>query len=102
MALHGSRAAESGGLRLHYDPAIAVPFRQQEPQDVDLRPVWNKVACPTLVMRGATSDLLLPETAAEMSAKDRARVVEIAGCGHAPSLMESVQIATVLDFLERS
>lgn len=101
MAEHGVRPAESGGLRLHYDPAIAVPFRQQEPQDVDLRPVWNKVTCPTLVLRGATSDLLLPETAAEMAANGRTRVVEIAGCGHAPSLMEAAQIATVLDFLER-
>ncbi len=101
LAVHGSRPAESGGLRLHYDPAIALPFRQQEAQDVDLGPVWNKVACPTLVLRGATSDLLLKETAAEMAADGRATVVEVPGCGHAPSLMEPAQIATVLDFLER-
>jgi pimeloyl-ACP methyl ester carboxylesterase len=45
---------------------------------------------------------LLPETAAEMAADGRATVVEVPGCGHAPSLMEPAQIATVLDFLERS
>ena len=102
MAVHGSRPAEEGKLRLHYDPAIAVPFRQQEPQDVDLRAVWNAVKIPTLILRGATSDLLLRETAAEMSADGRAILVEIPGCGHAPSLMEPAQIATVIDFVEQA
>jgi pimeloyl-ACP methyl ester carboxylesterase len=100
MAIYGSRPAEQGGLRLHYDPAIALPFKQQEPQDVDLWPVWRNVACPTLILRGASSDLLLAETAAEMSAGGRATLVEVPGAGHAPSLMEPGQIAAVLDFLE--
>jgi pimeloyl-ACP methyl ester carboxylesterase len=102
MAEHGARPADEGKLRLHYDPAIAVPFKQQEPQDVDLRPVWNNVKIPTLILRGATSDLLLAETAAEMSAGGRATLVEVPGCGHAPSLMEPTQIATVIDFLEQT
>jgi pimeloyl-ACP methyl ester carboxylesterase len=102
MAEHGARPADEGKLRLHYDPAIAVPFKQQEPQDVDLRPVWNNVKIPTLILRGATSDLLLAETAAEMSAGGRATLVEVPGCGHAPSLMEPGQIATVIDFLEQT
>jgi hypothetical protein len=29
-------------------------------------------------------------------------LVEIAGCGHAPALMDAAQIAAVADFLERS
>lgn len=102
MAEHGSRPAEPGRLRLHYDPAIAVPFRQQEPQDVDLRPFWNAIKIPTLILRGATSDLLLPETATEMSANGRAELVEIPGCGHAPALMDSDQIATVMGFVEQA
>jgi pimeloyl-ACP methyl ester carboxylesterase len=100
MAAHGTTAT-AGGLRLNYDPAIALPFREQEPQDVDLQPVWQKVACPTLILRGASSDLLLAETAAEMSAGGRARLIEFPNCGHAPSLMEPAQIAAVVDFLER-
>jgi pimeloyl-ACP methyl ester carboxylesterase len=99
MAVHGTRKAEDG-LRLNYDPAIALPFKEQEPQDVDLRPVWEKVSCPTLILRGATSDLLLAETAAEMSAGGRAGLIEFPNCGHAPSLMEPAQIAAVVDFLE--
>lgn len=100
LAVHGTRSAEDG-LRLNYDPAIALPFKEQEPQDVDLRPIWQKVVCPTLILRGATSDLLLAETAAEMSAGGRARLIEFPGCGHAPSLMERGQIDAVIDFLER-
>jgi pimeloyl-ACP methyl ester carboxylesterase len=107
MAAYGARPAEQGGLRLHYDPAIAVPFKQQEAQDVNLWPVWEQVSCPTLILRGASSDLLPADTAAEMTRRGRAaqtgavRLVEIAGCGHAPALMDEVQIATVVDFLER-
>jgi pimeloyl-ACP methyl ester carboxylesterase len=100
MAVHGSRPAEQGGLRLNYDPAIALPFKQQEPQDVDLWPVWQKVACPKLILRGETSDLLLAETAAQMSAGGRASMIEFPGCGHAPALMEPAQIAAIVDFLE--
>jgi pimeloyl-ACP methyl ester carboxylesterase len=103
MAIHGARPAEQGGLALHYDPAIATPFKQQEPQDVNLWPVWEQVACPTLIIRGASSDLLPAETAAEMIRRGclHAGVVEIPGCGHAPALMDDVQIAHVVDFLER-
>lgn len=100
LAEHGTRPTEDG-LRLNYDPDIAVPFKEQAPQDVDLRAVWQKVACPTLVLRGATSDLLLAETAAEMSAGGRATLIEVQNCGHAPALMEPAQIDAVIDFLER-
>ena len=100
MAVHGTRKAEDG-LRLNYDPAIALAFKEQEPQDVDLRPVWEKVTCPTLILRGASSDLLLAETAAEMSTGGRADLIEFPNCGHAPSLMEPDQIDAVVDFLER-
>jgi pimeloyl-ACP methyl ester carboxylesterase len=107
IAAYGARPAEQGGLRLHYDPAIALPFRQQELQDVNLWPVWEQVACPTLIIRGESSDLLPAETAAEMTTRSAAAqtgvvsLVEVAGCGHAPALMDDAQIATVVDFLER-
>jgi pimeloyl-ACP methyl ester carboxylesterase len=105
LAAISTRPAEQGGLRLHYDPAIALPFKQQEPKDVDLWPIWEKVACPTLIVRGATSDLLRADTAREMAGRTRAkevRLVEFAGCGHAPALMDPAQIAAIADFLERS
>ena len=94
-------AAQAGaGLRLRYDPAIGAAFRDRPVEDLDLWPVWDKVSCPTLVLRGARSDLLLAETAAEMTQRGpRARIIEIAGCGHAPALMDEHQIGLVRDWL---
>lgn len=89
-----------GGFALRYDPEIRRPFLPEPIEDVVLWPVWDAVACPTLVLRGAESDLLLPETAEEMTRRGpRATLVEIAGCGHAPALMAPDQIAIVRDFL---
>src|SRR5690606_29598608 len=71
--------------RLHYDPAIARPLRAAEVASVDLWPLWDRVACPVLVLRGRESDLLLPETAAEMAGRGpRAEIIDVPGCGHAP------------------
>jgi hypothetical protein len=51
-------------------------------------------------LRGACSDLLLPEVAAEMARRNaRAQIVEIEGAGHAPALNVSDQIRLVADFL---
>jgi len=81
------------GWRLHYDPRIAEPLRQAEVADVDLWPLWDMIERPVLVLRGAESDLLLPETTAEMQRRGpRAEVIEIAGCGHAPALLDAGQI----------
>ena len=97
---HSVSPAEGGGYRLAYDPAIAHPFRDAEPQDVDLWALWDLIAIPVLVIRGAESDLLLAETAAEMAARGpRAEVAEIQGCGHAPALMDDHQIALIRDWL---
>jgi len=58
------------------------------------------VRCPTLVLRGAFSDMLSPGTAAQMTQRGpKARVIELDGVGHAPTLMHADQIAIVRDFL---
>jgi pimeloyl-ACP methyl ester carboxylesterase len=68
--------------------------------DMMLWPLYEAVRCPTLVLRGAHSDLLSRDTAAEMARRGpKARVVEIPGVGHAPSLLHADQIAIVRDFL---
>ncbi len=90
----------AGALRLHYDPAILTTFGAGPIEDVDLWAVWDRIEQDLLVLRGARSDLLLVETAAEMAVRGpRARVVEIPGCGHAPGLMDPAQIALVRDWL---
>lgn len=93
------RPLPEGGFRLHYDPAIAAPFREP-PADVELWPLWKRVAVPTLVLRGAESDLLLAETAARMAEKPGVRLATVPGCGHAPPLLDPSQIDLVTAFLE--
>ena len=89
-----------GGWTRAYDPRIAEPFEETEIADLNLWTVWEAIDIPILVLRGAESDLLEPETAAEMTRRGpKARVVEIKGCGHAPALMDAAQIALVRDWM---
>jgi pimeloyl-ACP methyl ester carboxylesterase len=67
---------------------------------MDLWNIYDAVRCPTLVLRGAESDLLSRDTAAQMARRGpKAKVVEIPGVGHAPTLLNPDQIAIVRDFL---
>ena len=95
------RKGTDGSLRLHYDPKLAEPFRALMPEkDLELWPLWDAIRCPTLVLRGAQSDLLTKETCAQMTQRGpKAKVVEIPGVGHAPTLMHEDQIKLVKDFL---
>jgi pimeloyl-ACP methyl ester carboxylesterase len=96
---HGHRRREDGTFALSYDPAIAGNVKLAV-QDWDLWPLWDRVSCPTLVIRGAQSDLLLPETAAEMTQRGpHAECVTWEGMGHAPALMAPEQIAAVRQWL---
>jgi len=105
LAAYSSAPAEKGGLRLHYDPAIAQAFKAAPIDDIALWPVWEAIACPVLVLRGAESDLLLEDTAEEMTrrgaaaARGQVRLRTIAGAGHAPALMAPDQVAIVREFL---
>lgn len=92
---------EGPGFRMHYDPAIALPFRAQSPTaDVDLWPMYEAIRCPVLVTRGEHSDLLSRETLRGMAERGpRAKTVEMPGVGHAPMFMDPAQIAVVKDFL---
>jgi len=90
---------DDGKWITNYDPAIARAFTQPI-GDVVLWPFWDQVSCPTLVLRGKDSDLLLSETARDMTMRGpKARLVEFAGIGHAPMMMEQSQIAVVREFL---
>ncbi len=95
------RKNADGSWRLHYDPRIAEPYRKNLPEkDLELWELWDAVSCPTLVVRGAQSDLLSRETAQAMTRRGpQAKVVELAGVGHAPTLLHADQIAIVHEFL---
>ena len=88
-----------GRYALTYDPGIALPFRNAAAPP-DLWPLWDAIRCPTLVLRGAQSDLLSPATAQAMAERGpKARLVEFPGVGHAPTLLSSDQVAPVVAFL---
>jgi pimeloyl-ACP methyl ester carboxylesterase len=104
LTVHTLRELGGGGYRMAYDPGIAESFRGEmgEGKDIELWPIYDAIRCPTLVLRGAQSDLLTAATAFSMGERGpRARVVEIPGVGHAPMLMDPAQIAIVRDFLLR-
>jgi pimeloyl-ACP methyl ester carboxylesterase len=93
------RQREDGSWGPGYDPGIAVPFRASA-APTDLWPLWDAIRCPTLLLRGAQSDLLSAATAAEMCTRGpQADLVEFAGVGHAPMLLSPEQCAPVLSFL---
>lgn len=91
--------------RLHYDPRIVDNFRQVAQVNVAqvdtvLWEVYDAVRCPTLALRGEHSDLLSRETHQAMAARGpRAQLAEIAGVGHAPTLIAPDQIARVHEWL---
>ncbi len=97
---HSVRHDEDGIWRMAFDPGIVEPMKQEPVDDVDLWPLYDKIACPVLLVRGAQSDIVTSEVAAEMRQRGpRADVIEFPECGHAPTLMPAEQIAAVREWL---
>ncbi len=96
---------EGEGYKPHYDPAIALPFRALTPElakagEAMLWAGYDAIRCPTLLLRGAESDLLTRATAQAMTQRGpQARLHEFAGVGHAPTLVQPEQVAVVREFL---
>lgn len=99
------RPLPDGSLTLHYDPAIAEPFKALQPaaasaSEAQLWQLYDQIQARTLLLRGAQSDLLSPATARAMGERGpRAATVEFAGVGHAPTLVAADQVAAVQSFL---
>jgi pimeloyl-ACP methyl ester carboxylesterase len=92
-------------FKLHYDPAIAVPLRAITPEaaavgQAALWAAYDAIRCPTLLLRGADSDILSVATAKAMTERGpKARLREFAGVGHAPTLVAPDQVDVVREFL---
>lgn len=100
LTVHNSRQHEDGSWGMNYDPGVAVPFQKALSNDIVLWNYYDAVRCPTLLLRGGLSDLLLHETAVEMTHRGpKPELVEFSGIGHAPMLMADDQIKVVRDFL---
>jgi pimeloyl-ACP methyl ester carboxylesterase len=92
-------------VTLHYDPAIAEPFGAMTQESAAqgealLWQLYDAIAAQTLLLRGAQSDLLSPQTARLMTERGpKARLVEFEGVGHAPTLVANDQVDSVTQFL---
>jgi pimeloyl-ACP methyl ester carboxylesterase len=101
MAETSARRMPDGKITPHYDPAMVRQFFAH-PDDYALWDHYDTLTMPTLVMRGIDSDLLLQETAEEMTRRGPcATLAVIPGCGHAPALNVPEQIGLIRDFLQR-
>lgn len=106
MALSEPQTLPDGdGYQPHYDPAIAIPFKSATPEfaqvaETLLWQAYDALRIPTLLLRGAESDLLSRATAQGMTLRGpRARLVEFEGVGHAPTLVQNEQVDAVSQFL---
>ncbi len=100
------RSLPEGGFTLHYDPAMAVPFRHltEEAAAQSEAALWQLYdglrAQAVLLLRGADSDLLSHATAQAMTQRGpRACLLEFADVGHAPTLVVPGQVRPVVEFL---
>lgn len=105
LAETSTRRLPDGRVTPHYDPAMVRQFTDH-PHDYDLWEHYDRIGIPVLLLRGAESDLVLPDAAAEMMTRGPGplglvRVVEVPGCGHAPALNVPEQLDLVRAFIER-
>ena len=100
LTVHTMQQRADGRYAFAYDPGIAQAFREASQADVDLWPVWEQLDLPILVIRGAESDVLRHADAVAMTERGPGSdLIEFAGVGHAPVLMDPAQITPVRDWL---
>jgi len=110
LATHGAQQMEDGSYQFACDPAVGVATAwgwnpdakvgNRNLRGLELWSVWEEIRCPTLLLRGADSDVLEPDTVKRMLAGGPPlKVIELPGIGHAPSLMVEDQIEAVREFL---
>lgn len=110
LTRHSVTRLKEGGYRLAYDPSIEaslwngsdldMPLGLESMRGVNLWRHWDAIRAPTLILRGADSDVLPRDVAREMLGRGpKATLVEFAGVGHAPALMSGDQISAIEAFL---
>lgn len=99
------RQDKDGQWIRHYDLGLAVPFKDATPESAKqaeamLWMAYDAISCPTMLVRGEHSDLVSRELAQAMTERGpKAKLVEIAGVGHAPTFMHADQIAIAREYL---
>lgn len=100
LAKYGHRCIAEHEYGLHYDPRIAAQSREVQDQDIDLEPYWRQIRCPQMLIWGDQSDVLSEATVIRMQQlRPEMDLYRIPGMTHAPSLMETEQIAAIQQWL---
>ena len=97
------RRLPDGRVTPHYDPAMVAQFTAH-PNDYLIWDHYDALKMPVLLLRGAQSDLVLPETVNEMRRRGPGALgllkhIEVPGCGHAPALNVLQQLEWVQQFI---
>lgn len=100
LAAAWSRRLDDGGVGYHYDPGLSQQFLNC-PEDFDLWPFWDRIACPTLVLKGEHSDIL-PDAELQVMLQRNAgaRSVVLAKSGHINFLEDDAHQDVLLTFFE--
>lgn len=106
LAKYSFNRVPGGGFHIAYDPAIANAFwnnrgKQRKMPDMKFWNIWDKIDIPMLITRGIESDLLLQETAEQMTEKKMVMLQEFPDIGHAPALMTRDQINTITSWVDK-
>lgn len=95
-----SRRLDDGGVGYHYDPGLSQQFLHC-PEDFDLWPFWDQVACPTLILKGEHSDVLPDADLRAMLRRNAgSQSAVLAGSGHINFLDGRAHQDMVIAFLE--
>ena len=101
-AQHAVRPLPTGGFTWKYDRALREAIREGRLRiPDDLWPQWRAIQCPTLLVRGAASDVLSDETAKRMLEElPSARLTVVPDAGHTvPGDQPAVFQALLREFL---
>ena len=98
-----TRRLPDGRVTPHYDPAMVRQFTAHD-NDYLVWPHYDALELPVLCLRGAESDLVLPEVIETMrhrgpGALGRLQTIEVPDCGHAPALNVPSQLDPVSAFI---
>jgi pimeloyl-ACP methyl ester carboxylesterase len=102
LVQHTITQQSNGMYKLNYDTKIAETFvvNMENPEDVEFWDIWHKIICPTLLIHGIDSDILLQSTVDKMSLMHSMNLYKIHDAGHAPALVEDDDIDHIYDWLQ--
>ncbi|MDB2415424.1 alpha/beta hydrolase [Rickettsiales bacterium] len=94
---------KDGKYHYSYDPKIVDQnMIGVKIDDIDMWPIWKNITCPTMIIRGDKSDVLLAGTYSKMQKSSFVEQAhEFENIGHAPHLMESNQINIIASWLTK-